>query len=144
MNKTDFISEIKSRGGVLLPTASDRAVELAQNALQQMRAAMIPMDFIDVFRHDAGGIALGDANIFGPAEYERPKYSIPSLVQVNRELANIPNMRGRTIFGRNGLFWFGFDAFGMCYMLDNLTLNPMRKYDNAYRAMMDCLVVGKI
>ena len=144
MTKLDFLSEIKSHRGILLPTSSDRAVELAQNALQQMRAAMIPRDFIEIFRYDAGGIVLGDANIFGPAEYERPNYSIPGIVQVNRELSNIPNMRGRTIFGRNALFWFGFDAFGTCYMLDNLTLNPMRRYDNAYRAMVDCLVVGKI
>ena len=146
MNKLEFLSEIKSRGAILLPVASDRALELAQSALQQMRAAMLPMDLLDLYKHDAGGIILGDATIFGPMEQDRAKalYAVPSIVQINREINGIPGMRGRTVFGRNALFWFGFDAFGACYMLDILTLAPLRKYEDIYKAMMDCLAVGKI
>jgi hypothetical protein len=54
------------------------------------------------------------------------------------------NLFGKTVFGRNDLFWFAFDAMGNCFMLDNLTLSQLRKYDNPYRAMLDCLIVGKI
>ena len=42
------------------------------------------------------------------------------------------------------LFWFAFDAFGNCFMLDNTNLNCLRQYDDAYRAMTDCLVAGKL
>ncbi|MCL2331825.1 MAG: hypothetical protein FWC61_04790 [Proteobacteria bacterium] len=146
MTKIEFLSEMKSRGAIMLPCASDRALELAQSALQQMRAAMMPMDLLDMYRHDAGGILLGDANIFGAQEQDRPAamYAVPGIVQVNRELGGIGGMRGRCIFGRNALFWFGCDAFGNAYMLDNLTLAPLRKYEDIFRAMTDCLAVGKI
>ena len=146
MNKQEFLNELKARGAIMVPKVSDRAIELAQNAMQQMHAAMMSPDFIDLFRHDTGGIILGDANIFGPEDIARDKglYEIPSIVQINREMASLPSMRGRAIFGRNALFWFGFDAFGTCYMLDILNLNVLRKYDNTYKAILDCLAVGKI
>jgi hypothetical protein len=54
------------------------------------------------------------------------------------------NLFGKTVFGRNDLFWFAFDTMGTCYMLDNLTLSILRKYDDPHRAIIDCLVVGKI
>lgn len=144
--KLEFLSQIKSHGAILMPPATDRALVLAQNALQQMKSAMMPRAFIDLLHNDADGIILGDANIFGANEYDRPgaMYTIPGIVQVNREINGIPSMRGRTIFGRNGLFWFCFDAYGYCYMLDILTLNPMRKYEDPFRAMTDCLVVGRV
>jgi len=146
MTKQEFLSEMKSRGAIMLPTATDRSLELAQSALQQMRAAMLPMDLLDMYRHDAGGIILGDANIFGPVEQDRPAalYAVPGIVQINRDINGIASMRGRMIFGRNALFWFGCDAFGNAYMLDNLTLAPLRKYEDVFRAMTDCLAVGKI
>ena len=144
--KQDFIDQIKSQGAILLPASTDRAIVLAQNALQGMRSAIIPTDFIDLFHNDCGGIILGDSEIFGPEEHDRPgsSYSMPSIIQINREINGLPGMRGRTVFGRNGLFWFCFDAFGYCYMLDILNLNPMRKYQDSWRAMLDCLAVGKI
>ena len=54
------------------------------------------------------------------------------------------NLFGKTIFGMNDLFWFAFDTNGQCMMLDNLTLSTLRKYDDPYQAMLDCLIVGKI
>jgi hypothetical protein len=146
MDKQEFLSEIKSRGGALLPPASDRAIELAQNSLQHMRAAMLPPFLIDLYRNDCGGIMLGDANIFGADGFSPPgaRYELPGIVQVNREISGIPGMRGRTIVGRNALFWFGFDAFGTMYMLETLSLSPLRRYEEPFRALTDCLAVGKI
>jgi hypothetical protein len=143
----EFIEYVKSVGAELAPKANDRTIELAQNALQQMRAAMLPMPLIEIYKNFGGGIILGDAIIFGPEEMDRVKknYEITGLVKLNRQLSSLPSMRGRVVWGRNALFWFGADAFGNMYMLDNLSLQPVRKYENMpYRAMKDCLIVGKI
>ena len=147
MTRDEFLSELKSRGATLLPAVSDRAIELAQSALQQMRAAMMPLNLIDIYKNIAGGLITGDANIFGPEEAARPgrNYEIPSLVQVNREISGLPGARAKTIVGRNQMFWFAFDAFGSFYMLDILNLNTLREYKaDPYRAILDCLAVGKI
>lgn len=83
--------------------------------------------------------------IFGPTEVPRPsRYPVPSIIQVNDDISSLRKTVGMTVFGRNDLFWFAFDAFGNCYMLDNLTLKPIRKYDDPYRALMDCLIAGKV
>lgn len=144
MNIDEFLSSIKSNGAMLAPPVAERAITLASTSLQNIRAAMLPMFIIELYKHTSG-IVLGDGYIFGPAEFNLTnKYPIPSIVQINREISGLPHMRGKTVFGRNDLFWFAFDAFGNCYMLDNLTLNPVRKYDDPYRAMTDCLIVGKL
>ena len=147
MNREEFIESIKSAGATFAPKASDRAIELAKHALQQMRAAMLPMPLIDLYKNFAGGITLGDAVIFGVEEIDKPgkSYEIPGIVKINRQISSLPEMRGKVVFGRNSLFWFGADVFGNFYMLDNLSLAPVRKYENMpYRAMRDCLIVGKI
>ena len=153
MTREEFISELQSRGATLLPPSNTRALELAQNALQQMRAAMMPPAMIDIYLNTAGGMIMGDANIFGPDEIVRPvrNYEIPGLMQVNREIAGlppgprIPGARAKTIFGRNQMFWFAFDAFGEFYMLSILNLDVLREYKaDPYRAILDCLAVGKI
>ena len=144
MTREEFTSSMKSAGAVFAPTVSDRSLQLAQSALQQMRSAIMPAALLAFYRESAGGVLLEDAHIFGPEDIERGKYSVPSLVKINRELAIIPSARGRTVFGRNGLFWFGFDAFGNFQMIDLISLAPMRKYDDCYKAMSDCLIVGKV
>ncbi|MCL2017767.1 MAG: hypothetical protein FWG80_03290 [Alphaproteobacteria bacterium] len=147
MTREEFFLELKSRKVTLLSTASDRAIELSQNALQQMRAAMMPLSLIEIYRNISGGLISGDANIFGPEEVFRPArgYEIPGLIQINREILGMPGLQARTVFGRNQMFWFAFDAFGNFYMLDILNLNPLRKYESdPYRAILDCLAVGKI
>jgi len=117
---------------------------LASSGLQQMRAAVLPLFIIDLYKH-AGGIVLGNGYILGPREIAiTKKFPVPSIVQANSEISGIAQMRGKTVFGRNDLFWFAFDAFGVCFMLDNLTLNPLRKYDDPWRALTDCLVAGKM
>lgn len=147
MTKEEFLSWVKSSGAIMLKPASNTEIAQTQNALQQIHAAIIPMTLTDFYKNMAGGILLGDAQIFGLSEIKREKtgnYYIPSVLQVNHDFHGFPNMRGKTIFGRNSLFWFAFDAFGKCFMLNNMTLAPMRQYDDIFKAISDCLAVGKI
>lgn len=135
---------MKSNGAIFAPGTDDRAITLVSQSLQQMRAATLPLFIIELYK-SVGGIILGDAYIFGPAEIAMTrKFPVPNIVQINNEISGIESMRGKTVFGRNDLFWFAFDAFGTCFMLDNLTLKPLRKYDDPWRALADCLIVGKM
>lgn len=144
MNYEEFLSLMQRHGTLFAPPATEQSIILANNALQRMRAAILPQPIID-FYIKCGGANLGTGYIFGPMEIVRgTKYPIPSILQINMDLAGIYRMHGKTIFGRNDLFWFAFDSFGKYVMLDNLTLNTMRTYDDAYRAMSDCLIAGKI
>ncbi len=144
MTCDEFLSTMKSRGAIVSPPAAHAAVVLANTALQNMRAAMLPKFMIDLYAM-TGAMNMGSGYIFGVTEIARgTKYPIPDIISVNRALTGIRRMRGLTLFGRNDLFWFAFDSFGTCAMLDNLNLAVLRKYDDAYRAMADCLIAGKI
>ncbi|MBQ8686375.1 MAG: hypothetical protein IJ517_01285 [Alphaproteobacteria bacterium] len=143
MTCSEFISFIKSRGATLAPPATPNKITLTNTSLQQRRRAMLPA-FISELYTQTGGINLGNGYIFGPDKIPQGlHFPVPSILQINDELTNIPQTIGKTIFGRNDLFWFCFDAFGVCYMLDNLTLKPLRRYDDPYRALSDCLIAGK-
>ena len=105
---------------------------------------MIPEFLMELYTI-CGSIFLDSGYIFGPIEVSENRISpIPGIVQINDEIAPMGKTVGKTIFGRNDLFWFAFDAFGTFYMLDNLTLNTLRKYDDPYKALADCLIAGKI
>lgn len=144
MTTSEFISSMKSRGAKIIPAVSGNHTIIANTNLQKMRAAMLPAFLSDLYEH-CGGITLGSAYIFGPTEIERGiKYPIPAIDKINQDVAGNKNLFGKTVFGRNDLFWFATDALGNCFMLDNLTLSVLRKYDNPYNAMTDCLIVGKI
>jgi len=147
MTREEFFAELQNRGATLLPISSARAMELTQNSLQNMRAAMIPPMMSDIYKNIAGGIIMGDSNIFPIEEVDRIEriYKIPSLTSINRDLSITPGMTGKTIFGRNQMFWFAFDAFGNFYMMNILNMNVLREYKlDGYRAILDCLAVGKI
>jgi hypothetical protein len=144
MTINDFLSSIKQNGANFSPPSNDRAITLATTALQHMRAAVLPAFMIDLYK-TVGGINLGDAYIFGATEtITANNITIPSIVEINRDVAHINELRGITIFGRNDLFWFAFDAFGRCQMLDNINLSIMRKYDDPVRALTDCIIIGKL
>lgn len=144
MNKNEFLSLMKSRGAIIYGPKELTAINIANTNLQDMRAAMFPV-FLQDFYTSSFGITLGTSCIFGPIEIERGnKYPLPSIVKINKDINGNKNLFGKTVFGRNDLFWFAFDATGACFMLDNLTLSVLRKYDDPYRAMTDCLIVGKI
>ena len=144
MNGDEFLSLMKSHKALFAPAATAHSITMANTYLQQIRAAMLPQFMID-FYMKCGAMNLGTGYIFGPNEIARgTKYPIPSISEINSSISGLPYTHGRTIFGRNDLFWFAFDAFGTCFMLDNLTLNALKKYDDPYKAMADCLIAGKI
>ena len=144
MTTNEFISLVKSRGAKIAPSGNQGRINTTNTILKDLRAAMLPSFLIDLY-YSSFGITLGSACIFGPEEIERGiKYPLPSIIDINKEIANNKKLFGKTIFGRNDLFWFATDAFGNCFMLDNLNLSVLRKYDDPYRAMLDCLIVGKI
>lgn len=88
---------------------------------------------------------MGSGYIFGPNAIARDgTYPVPALITVNDEMSNIAAARGKTIFGRNDLFFFAFDAFGVFYMLENLTLKVLKKYDDGWHAISDCLIGGRL
>lgn len=144
MTNDEFLSSMKSNGALFAPGATDSSITLASNGLQSIRAAILPMFMIDLYKV-AAGVILGDAYIFGPNEIKvTNKFPVPTILQINNEISGITQMRGKTVFGRNDLFWFAFDVMGTCWMLDNTNLKPLRKYDDPYRALTDCLIVGKM
>lgn len=144
MTCQEFLTLMKSHGGIIAPGASNNEIILANTTLQNMRGAMLPPVMQQLY-NAASAINLGNGYIFGPNEItHRKSFPIPSITKINSDIAQISAMRGKTVFGRNDLFWFAFDAMGKFYMLDNLTLKPLRQYDDAFRAMTDCLVAGKI
>lgn len=144
MTEQEFISKIIDRDVILAPAATVGQINLTNINLQKIRAAVLPNYMISLYQK-YGGMHLGAGYIYGPNEVNRaPKYPIPNIFQINSELTGIAHIRGKTIFGRNDLFWFAFDSFGTCFMLDNLSLGILRTYDDPYRAMLDCLFGGKI
>lgn len=144
MTTDEFLSYIKSRGAYLADAVSLQQITLTNTTLQHKRHAMLPV-FMSELYTKTGGIILGNGCIFGPNELPQGlRHPVPTIIQINQDALINPKISGKTIFGRNDLFWFTFDAFGTCYMLDNLTLSPLRKYDDPYRALIDCLIAGKI
>ncbi len=145
MTCNEFLAFVKSRGARIAPPFVAGQTTIANTSLQHMRAAMLPAYITELYTL-TGGINIGTGYIFGPGDvkYTASGYPVPSIVKINQDIASITTMRGKTVFGRNDLFWFAFDAFGTCYMLDNLSLRPLRKYDDPFRAMTDCLAAGKI
>jgi hypothetical protein len=144
MNVSEFLSMMKSRGATVFAPAQQPQILLLNGALQQRRYAMLPNILCELYAM-AGAICLDTGYIFGPNEIMRKKtYPIPSMLKINDDISVLGKTIGKTIFGRNDLFWFAFDAFGTFYMLDNLNLTPLRRYDDPYRAITDCLISGKV
>ncbi|MBR3510952.1 MAG: hypothetical protein IKN73_02720 [Alphaproteobacteria bacterium] len=144
MTTIEFLSLIKNKNANIYSPADNNTINTANMNLQQIHAAMLPVFLQDLYKH-TNCINLGSSYIFGPKETERGvKYPIPSIFNINKEMCGNTKLYGKTVFGKNDLFWFATDAMGNCVMLDNLTLSVLRKYENPYRAMIDCLIIGKI
>ena len=144
MNTAEFLALMKSRGAKIVPAKNINSITLLNTKLQQARVSMLPKFLLDLYQ-ETSGITMSSACIFGPEEIERgTKVPVPSILDINKELVENKNLFGKIVFGRNDLFWFATVALGTCYLLDNLTLNVLRKYDDCYRAMTDCLIIGKI
>ena len=144
MTQQEFLTEIKSRGAMFAQASPIGKINIINMNLQRIRAAVLPKFLTDLYKV-CGGIKMGNGYIFGPASFGKSgKHPAPDIFNIDNELTNLPALRGKTVFARNDLFWFAFDSFGTCMMLDNLGLHVLRKYDDPYRAMLDCLVSGKI
>jgi len=144
MTTNELLSFLQSREAKIFPPVSETDIITANVNLQNVRAAMMPSFLMDLYKN-CSGITLGSACIFGPKEIDRGiKYPLPAITKINNDMSGNKNLFGKTVFGRNDLFWFAFDTMGTCYMLDNLTLSILRKYDDPHRAIIDCLIVGKI
>ncbi len=144
MNGKEFSDFIKSNNVKIIPPFEDRELILTNAGLQKMRAAILPNDLIELYKK-VGGFNLNGAYVFGPKEFLRQNTSaVPSIMEINKQLTDFQCMRGKTVFARNDLFWFAFDVNGEFFMLDNLTLKPLKKYDNLFNAICDCLTVGRL
>lgn len=144
MTRDEFLSSVRGRGAITAPAATPRDISTANVLLQGMRSAMLPPTLIELY-NATNAISRGSAYIFGPNEFARQsQFPIPSIIDINRDMSHIQSLHGKTIFARNDVFLFAFDAFGVFFMMDPLNLRVLRKYDDAYRAMTDCLAVGKI
>ena len=144
MTQQELLQAIKNRGAFFAPGCAPGQIKLLNINLQKLRAATLPT-YMAEFYQTCGGIWMGTGYIFGPNEFSyNARHPIPNIFDINQNLQDITALRGKTIFGRNDLFWFAFDAFGECTMLDNLNLNVLRKYSDPYRAIYECLVGGKI
>ena len=145
MTSTEFLSLIKSRGAKIYPAGDKNTINVINLNLQKSKIIILPAFLSEFYSNHCFGITLGSSYIFGPEEIQRGiKYPTPSILDINKDFTGNTNLFGKIIFGKNDLFWFASDAFGTCYMLDNLTLSVLRKYDDPYRAMLDCLIIGKI
>lgn len=143
MTCNEFLGRIIQRGAKRTPPVSDQQISLLNAALRQNRFAMLPRALLDLYS-ETGSLNLDTGYIFGPSEiYRNNTTPIPDILTINNEIAPLGKTNGMTIFGRNDLFWFAFDAFGRFYMLDNIVLKPLRKYDDPFHAMTDCLMGGK-
>ena len=144
MTVDDFFTIVSERGAFIAPPVGNGQINLININLQRLHTAILPPFIIDVYKR-CSGLNIGSGYIFGPSEFKiGNKHPVPNILKINQELTNITKLKGKTIFGRNDLFWFAFDSFGKCAMLDNLGLNILRKYDDPYRAMFECLIGGKI
>lgn len=144
MTITECLSLLKSRGASIFPPFREFNIKLVNTDLQDIQAAMLPEFLINLYKNCAG-ITLGSGCIFGPKEINRGiKYPLPSILEINKDFKGNHALFGKTVFGRNDLFWFVYDTTGTCFMLDNLTLSVLKKYDDPYKAIIDCLIVGKI
>lgn len=145
MTNQELLSFIKKNNAFMASAADERMLQLANSGLQNISAAIFPLSMTDFYK-SFGAIILGGAYIFGPNEIKdiSLKYPIPNLFEINNDISSLKQMRAKTVFGRNDLFWFAFDAMGKIFMLDNLTLSPLREYSDINRAVYDCLIIGKL
>lgn len=145
MNFEELLSFLKQNDAFIANPSNERDIQITNSVLQNISAAIFPLFIMDFYK-DFGGIVFGGSYIFGPAEINDPKlkYPIPSISEINNNLSGLKQLRGKTIFGRNDLFLFAFDAFGKCFMLNNLNLSVLREYEDPLRAIQDCLIIGKL
>lgn len=144
MSTKEFLSSITTRGGKTYHPTAMHLISATNTMLQQRRRAILPVFLTELYLN-TNGLTLGNGCIFAPSEIAQGiRAPIPTIINVNDDLSSFEQIKGKTIFGRNDLFWFAYDAFGNCYMLDNIGLRPLRKYSDGQHAIIDCLMGGKL
>ncbi len=144
MTEKELLSFISINKVKATKPLSDKEIINTNNLLQQIGISILPAFLINLYKK-TGTLNLGNAYIFAPNTINRLKKApIPSIVDVNKKINIVPNGKGITIFGRNDLFLFACDSLGGCFMLDALTLKKLKQYDNPYKAIYDCLIIGKL
>lgn len=140
----EFLTVAKSHGAEFAKPATRNEMCFANTNLQNLKIAMLPNFMLSLYEK-TGGINLGTGYIFGPNEITSLRYPTPSIFEINKNISEFKQrLQNKTIFGKNDLFWFAFDAFGTCFMLDNVSLIPLKKYEDGYKALLDCLLGGKL
>ncbi|MCQ2562484.1 MAG: hypothetical protein MJ158_02635 [Alphaproteobacteria bacterium] len=143
MTIQELLSLLSQKDAVLVPVSQVTNISIINVNLQKYGASLLPAFLVDLYK-STGGIHLGSAYIFGPTEINRDlKAPIPSIVDINKDNSLNKPLFGKLIFGRNDLFTFATDLIGNCYMMDNSTLTILRKYDEPFKAILDCLIIGK-
>jgi len=145
MTESQFLSFLNQNDAFVGNASDERAIKLVNSGLQNISAAILPQFMINFYKK-FGAIVLSGAYIFGPEELKNPKlsYPVPGIFDINNDIANLKQMRGKTLFGRNDLFLFAFNAFGQFFMLDNLTMSVLREYTDPWQAISDCTTIGKL
>ncbi|MDR0449036.1 MAG: hypothetical protein LBG89_01060 [Rickettsiales bacterium] len=136
----EFLTELKKYGAVFLPRAAGEIVR-TQAALQASGKIMMPRGLVE-FYENAGGMVLGDAEIFGLLPAAVGKTRARTLMETNGDFSNTPQLAKKTIFGRNGLFLLVVGEDLKYSLLDFYTMRPVKAYDDALAAIRDCLLVG--
>lgn len=145
MKLAEFLSFLKQTDAYMAHGADERSIQIANGGLQNISAAILPLFMLDFYKVCSATVLSG-SYIFGPSEIKTIdlKHPIPSIFEINKEFSHVKHMRGKTIFARNDLFMFAFDSFGTVFMLDNVTLQPIREYKDSIQAMYDCIIIGKL
>lgn len=144
MTLQELLIFAKNKHAFMSTTPTIGQITLTNKNLQRINSATLPEYMIELYKI-CGGIRLGSACIFGPNEIKNSnKYPVPTIFKINEELFTNKNIKEKTIFGRNDLFLFAFDNLGKCFLLDNTSLKPLKQYTDPYKAMADCITLGKL
>ncbi len=144
----EFLKILESKKNIinLNSGANERDIEFAQANLMQIKCSMLSPDLVKFYKR-FNGLSCQDSVIYGLKQIEnlRRGYFIPSILDVNKDMMTFSNvLKGKTIIAKNSLFWFAVSLDGFVWMLDLMTLTPVKKYTSIYQAFYDCILVGEI
>ncbi|MCL2629175.1 MAG: hypothetical protein FWD33_00545 [Alphaproteobacteria bacterium] len=142
MNFDELKSELVKYGAKAARPAPDELVR-TQAALQGMGKLMMPAGLVEFFQN-FGAVVLGDAEIFAPMPAAIGKMRTRTIIEVNGDMSASTPIGGKTVFGRNQLFWLVVGDDFKFHLLDLYTMRPAKAYDDVNLAVRDCLLVGAL
>jgi hypothetical protein len=141
MTMNELIAFATKQKAVVDAPLSDSALLQTQGALQAMRKMVLSAPVIEIYK-SVGGILLGDSELLPINKMARLGYTPKTLIEFNQDLENVSLLGGRTVFARNAFFWLVSDIDGSIAMIEIYTQKTVKKYDDAARAVVDCLTLG--